>query len=53
VWYDEMFKSFTVCDQSGEDPKCSDQFKVDVNPMDHDNYLSFNCAANLLMCKLP
>ncbi len=28
-----------VCDQSGEDPTCSDQFDIDLNVSDHLHYL--------------
>lgn len=41
-----------VCDGSGEDPRCSNQFKADVVATDHLFYLGFDYATNYLYCKL-
>ena len=42
----------TICDGSGEDPNCSDQFLLDVNILDHLDYVGFSITENYLDCKL-
>jgi hypothetical protein len=37
VFYDEPFKVFKICDESGEDKSCADQF-VNLSTADHDLY---------------
>eukprot|EP01147_Barroeca_monosierra_P006122 gene6122-9182_t len=44
VFYREDYtgpSSLTICDGSGEDPNCSDQFAIDLSVSDHLNYLGF------------
>jgi len=40
VWYTKNQTSYTVCDGSGEDPKCSDSLYVATSVSDHLNYLN-------------
>ncbi|KAJ1432627.1 Alpha/Beta hydrolase protein [Ochromonadaceae sp. CCMP2298] len=41
-----------VCDYSGEDPNCSDQYSLDLFVPDHLNYLGFDFTTNYLSCSL-
>lgn len=41
-----------VCDGSGEDPTCSNAHAVDVNIVDHLEYVGFDMVSNYLFCKL-
>jgi len=52
VFYDQAQAKYTVCDNSGEDPKCSDKYLADLNVLDHLNYLHFDYTSNYLGCKL-
>jgi len=52
VYYNEFSTSYTVCDGSGEDPKCSDANLLDVNLVDHLTYMKYNFITNYLKCKL-
>jgi hypothetical protein len=52
VFYNEKNTEFQICDGSGEDPSCSDQYLLDVNILDHLNYLKFSFTDNYLHCKL-
>lgn len=52
VFYNELNTAYTVCDGSGEDPACSDQFYEDVDLYDHLSYLNFDFIGNYLTCKL-
>jgi predicted lipase len=52
VFYTSSNDAFTVCDGSGEDPKCSDQFALAVNLLDHLTYMKLDFTANYLYCKL-
>jgi predicted lipase len=38
VFWDEHFTNYTICDASGEDSKCSNQFYPDYSPADHGIY---------------
>ena len=38
VLYDEDMKTFTVCNESGEDKNCSDKFVPNLVPSDHTFY---------------
>jgi hypothetical protein len=41
VWYNEHSSNFTVCDGSGEDPKCSRSLGLDLlDASDHTSYLA-------------
>jgi hypothetical protein len=43
-------KTYTVCNDSGEDPSCSNKFYPNYNPNDHDFYfMSIDNGAN---CKV-
>ena len=44
--------SHQLCDGSGEDPNCSDQYLTDLNINDHLDYMGFNFDDNYLSCKL-
>ncbi len=35
VYYNENFSKHTVCDQSGEDPSCADQWPLPFSAYDH------------------
>lgn len=38
ILYDEAMKSYVVCNDSGEDPKCSDGLGPTYSPSDHTTY---------------
>lgn len=42
VFYTEDSSQYTICDGSGEDPKCSDQFMLPDSLEDHRTYLNLN-----------
>lgn len=53
VFFDAPQTSFVVCDESGEDPTCSDQFWVMPNLAylyDHLNYLEVDYTKAYLQC---
>jgi len=52
VFYDRKQKSYKVCDNSGEDPTCSDKYFIDGNAFDHLNYLGFDFTLNYLGCRI-
>jgi len=52
VFYDELENEYTVCDDSGEDPNCSDQYYADLNVPDHLFYVGMDFITNYLYCKL-
>ena len=53
VFYDEASDGYTLCDSSGEDPLCSDQYWFDLLwTIDHLNYVGFDYITNYLGCKL-
>jgi hypothetical protein len=52
IFYNERNTAFAVCDGSGEDPTCSDQYKLDGDVLDHLDYLNFDFSANYILCKL-
>jgi len=52
VFYDALNTGYKICDGSGEDSSCSDQFLVDVNVLDHLNYIGFDFVTNFLGCRI-
>jgi hypothetical protein len=44
--------TYQICNPSGEDPNCSDKYLVDVNVLDHLDYMGFDITENYLSCKL-
>jgi hypothetical protein len=52
IFYNSNNTAFKVCDSSGEDPTCSDQFPVDANVNDHLYYINFDFVSNFLSCML-
>lgn len=44
--------TYQVCDGSGEDPNCSDQYLADLDINDHLDYMGFSFDDNYLSCKL-
>ena len=42
AFYDETFTTLKLCDGSGEDPTCSDQFDVAVSVSDHTHYMNIS-----------
>eukprot|EP00462_Mataza_sp_D1_P011641 CAMPEP_0175150502 /NCGR_PEP_ID=MMETSP0087-20121206/17927_1 /TAXON_ID=136419 /ORGANISM="Unknown Unknown, Strain D1" /LENGTH=284 /DNA_ID=CAMNT_0016436497 /DNA_START=35 /DNA_END=889 /DNA_ORIENTATION=- len=52
VYYDEPNAEYRVCDGSGEDPRCADQFDVTLDVFDHLTYLNFSFTENYLGCIL-
>lgn len=52
IFYKHKPKDYTICNGSGEDPKCSDQYIADLNVFDHLNYMNFDFIGNYLSCKL-
>jgi len=52
VFYTEDNRSYKTCNDSGEDPTCSDQFPADLNVNDHLYYIDFNFVTNYLSCRL-
>jgi len=44
--------SFKICDGSGEDKSCSDQYIADIDLIDHTQYVGFDMISNYLYCKL-
>lgn len=43
--------TYQVCDSSGEDPTCSDGNLLDLNLMDHLDYLGVNLILTYLTCE--
>jgi len=52
IFYNTNSSNYTVCNDSGEDPTCSDQFLVDWNVNDHLFYINFDFVTNFLVCRL-
>jgi hypothetical protein len=52
IFYNQKNTAYTVCDSSGEDPNCSDQYWADLDVEDHLSYMNFDFTANYLICKL-
>ena len=52
VFYNEANTKFAVCNGSGEDPACSDQYDLDVELTDHWFYANFSFLTGYLACKL-
>jgi len=50
VYYNKDNSVYTVCNGSGEDNHCADQFFF-FNVFDHLNYLNFDFTTNYLTCK--
>jgi len=44
VFYSKDSKTYTVCDGSGEDKKCSDRFLLDTSIPDHLDYMGGPCT---------
>ena len=44
IFYNEAFTNYTICDGSGEDPKCSDQYDIDLSVADHLHYFNFDIS---------
>ena len=42
VFYNEKFTMYKVCDGSGEDKTCSDQFDVAISTSDHTHYMNMS-----------
>lgn len=43
---------YKVCNGSGEDPDCADQYYAAVNLLDHLSYMNFDFIKNFLSCEL-
>jgi predicted lipase len=52
VFYNWLNNEYTVCDSSGEDPNCANQYYVDLNVPDHLLYLKFDFLTNIIKCEL-
>mmetsp|Transcript_3962 Transcript_3962/g.8325 ORF Transcript_3962/g.8325 Transcript_3962/m.8325 type:complete len:296 (-) Transcript_3962:143-1030(-) len=53
VFYEQhnSLGSYKICEEQ-EDSTCSDQFLVDINLLNHLNYVGFDFISNYLTCKL-
>eukprot|EP00428_Durinskia_dybowskii_P083447 CAMPEP_0170420110 /NCGR_PEP_ID=MMETSP0117_2-20130122/35164_1 /TAXON_ID=400756 /ORGANISM="Durinskia baltica, Strain CSIRO CS-38" /LENGTH=222 /DNA_ID=CAMNT_0010678519 /DNA_START=248 /DNA_END=916 /DNA_ORIENTATION=- len=52
VFYTSDYKDWKLCDFDGEDSSCSDQYEVDLDVVNHLNYLDFDFTTNYLSCGL-
>lgn len=52
VYYDGLNLSHKVCDGSGEDPSCADQWLLPLGVSDHVTYLGIDFVAEWLKCNL-
>jgi len=52
VYYDGLNTHYTICDGSGEDPKCADQWLLPLGFTDHVTYLGLDFVAQFLKCNL-
>jgi len=52
VFYNQKQTSYKLCNLSGEDSSCSDQYLLDSDVFDHLNYVGFDFTSNYLGCKL-
>ena len=52
VYYDELNLGHKVCDDSGEDPTCADQWLLPLAVTDHVTYLGIDFVAQWLKCNL-
>jgi len=52
IFYTSNCSNYSVCNSSGEDITCSDQFLVDWNVDDHLFYINFDFVTNFLVCRL-
>jgi len=52
VFYTADQNSYKICDGSGEDKHCSDQFSLPDNIADHLNYLHINLVSAYLSCRI-
>lgn len=52
VFYVKDYSDYTICSASGEDQDCSDKYAVNVDVLDHLNYLGFDFTTNFLNCEL-
>ena len=45
--------TYTICDGSGEDPKCRDRYGLDlIHVTDHLDYMGFDFTTNEIECKV-
>jgi len=52
IFYNSNSTEYKVCNSSGEDPTCSDQFELDLDVNDHLFYVDFDFTTNYLICRL-
>jgi hypothetical protein len=52
VYYDGLNTGYKVCDGSGEDPTCADQWLIALGVTDHVTYLGLDFMAQFLKCNL-
>mmetsp|Transcript_1974 Transcript_1974/g.5877 ORF Transcript_1974/g.5877 Transcript_1974/m.5877 type:complete len:212 (+) Transcript_1974:831-1466(+) len=52
VYYDKFNDDYKVCDGTGEDPECSNQWLLNGNWRDHLTYLGEDFVAQYMTCKL-
>ena len=52
VYYDGLNLGHKVCDGSGEDPTCADQWLLPLGVSDHVTYLGLDFVAEWLKCNL-
>lgn len=50
VYYDGLNTKYTVCDQSGEDPKCANQWLIALGITDHLTYFGLDFMSRFLAC---
>ena len=43
---------FKICNDSGEDPTCSDKFLVDLDVVNHLNYMKYDYLVLITACYL-
>ena len=43
---------YKICNDSGEDPTCSDKFLVDLDVLNHLNYLDYDYLTLVLSCQI-
>jgi hypothetical protein len=52
VFYNQDSTSYVICNDSGEDPSCSDKYLLDVNIPDHVFYLKYDFVTLVLACQV-
>jgi len=50
VWYNQKNTNYTLCNQEGEDSKCSDS-QIDFDVEDHLTYMNYDLTTKYLTCK--